>query len=84
MKRTSGLLKMTCEEFSEAATAGHEFRPGIAGRIRYAWHWIICVYCRRFARQWQHVRSALRLQVPEERMPDQMRIRIRKNLEKRH
>ncbi|MFZ5630156.1 MAG: hypothetical protein ACOY5B_13580 [Spirochaetota bacterium] len=74
------IMGMSCREFSEHTSATHDHPAGLWVRLRMAWHHLLCVYCRRLARQWLSIRETLRREPPAVTMPDPLKEKIRRNL----
>ena len=74
---------LSCEEFATLASTRMEQGVSWSDRLRMLWHEIQCVYCRRFVAQLKRIRGLMRADAPAEAMPEDMRLKIEKQVRNR-
>lgn len=83
---TLGVILPTCETIAERVSASRERRMGLWERIRLVAHMALCVFCKRYWRQLLTVERVVRSVARRdggERMPDDVRERIKQALRER-
>ena len=51
---------VSCKEYATAVSSGELERAGLSKRLSMALHWLICKYCRAYARQMRRLGDAAR------------------------
>lgn len=74
---------LSCEEFARLASTRMESGVTWSDRLRMLWHEIQCVYCRRFVAQLKRIRGLMRADAPAAAMPEDMRLKIEKQVRNR-
>jgi hypothetical protein len=73
---------MNCSEYTRSASAARDEKPSWKARIGMAFHFVLCVYCRRFTRQLGAISQQLHRQDADAKMPAGLRLKIARRFEK--
>jgi len=71
---------MNCAEYTKRASASRDNRPAWQERIGLVFHYILCVYCRRFTKQTALLADYLHRRHRDAQMPAGLREKISKNI----